>query len=165
MTYIITNGNNVLWHTDVKPEITALKKGQSIYESQVIPNTINTTMTMATDADEDGVVGTEEVEINNGFEVDLSTAKNITAEYVINDLVEKSTITLSNGVVLSANEKAQERMARAVLALPDDTTTIKWVAADGTVAMLTKPDLQEALLLAGTETSSIWDLHLADTTF
>jgi len=66
------------------------------------------------------------------------------------------TVELSNGAVLNGDETSQSRISRAVLGLPDDTTEIAWIDASGEAVMLTKPDLQEALTLAGTKQTEIF---------
>jgi len=66
------------------------------------------------------------------------------------------TVELSNGAVLNGDETSQSRISRAVLGLPDDTTEIAWIDASGEAVMLTKPDLQEALTLAGTKQTEVF---------
>lgn len=62
-----------------------------------------------------------------------------------------------NGVVYQGDEESQTRMARAIVALPDDTTTINWIAKDNTVNALTRVDLKLILLDAGNQQSAIWN--------
>ncbi|WP_345993772.1 DUF4376 domain-containing protein [Sulfurimonas sp. HSL-1716] len=62
-----------------------------------------------------------------------------------------------NGVVYQGDETSQDRMSRAINALPDTTTTVPWVAKDNSVKNLTKTDLQAILLDAGTQQSQIWN--------
>jgi len=61
------------------------------------------------------------------------------------------------GVVYQGNEISQNRMTKAITALPDNTTTVPWTAKDNTVHNLTKVDLQAILLDAGTQQSVLWN--------
>lgn len=62
-----------------------------------------------------------------------------------------------NGVVYQGDEVSQTRMSRAIAALPDDVTTIDWVAKDNSVQQWNKGDLQAILLDAGMQQSAIWN--------
>jgi len=66
------------------------------------------------------------------------------------------TVELSNGAILNGDETSQSRISRAVLGLPDNETEIPWIDASGEAVMLTKPDLQEALTLAGAKQTEIF---------
>jgi len=61
-----------------------------------------------------------------------------------------------NGSSFQGNEKSQDRMSRAINALPDDETTVNWVTSDNSVEQLTKLDLQAILALSGAEQSRLW---------
>lgn len=61
-----------------------------------------------------------------------------------------------NGILYQGDEKSQDRMSRAINGLPDDTTTIPWIAKDNSEHLLTRVDLQTILGLAGAEQSRIW---------
>lgn len=63
-----------------------------------------------------------------------------------------------NAVVYQGDEESQTRMARAIVALPDDVTTIDWVAKDNSVNALTKLDLQAILIDAGNQQSALWSV-------
>jgi len=65
-------------------------------------------------------------------------------------------ITLSSGEVLNGDETSQSRIGRAILGLPDDTTEISWIGANGDVYQMIKPKFQEALTLAGQSQTEIW---------
>jgi hypothetical protein len=87
-------------------------------------------------------------------EVAMSEAKTDRAEAVSRITVEV------DGMVFDGDEKAQDRMARAITMfqasnLPDDYTTA-WVLADNTVAQVTVNQLAQALLLAGQKQSELW---------
>lgn len=87
-------------------------------------------------------------------EVAMSEAKTDRAEAVARITVEV------DGMVFDGDEKAQDRMARAITMfqasnLPDDYTTA-WVLADNTVAQVTVNQLAQALLLAGQKQSALW---------
>ena len=62
-----------------------------------------------------------------------------------------------NNIVYQGDEISQTRMARAIMALPDDTTTINWVAKDNSVQKLTRVDLKAILLDAGSQQTQIWN--------
>ena len=61
------------------------------------------------------------------------------------------------GVVYQGDETSQNRMTKAITALPDNTTTVPWTAKDNTIQNLTKIDLQAILLDAGTQQSVLWN--------
>ena len=87
-------------------------------------------------------------------EVAMSEAKTDRAEAVARITVEV------DGMVFDGDEKAQDRMARAITMfqasnLPDDYTTA-WVLADNTVAQVTVNQLAQALLLAGQKQTELW---------
>ena len=65
-----------------------------------------------------------------------------------------------DGMVFDGDEKAQDRMARAITMfqannLPADYQT-DWVLADNTIAKVTVTQLSQALLLAGKEQTALW---------
>lgn len=62
-----------------------------------------------------------------------------------------------DGVVFQGDEISQNRMSNAINGLPDESTTIDWVAKDNTVHQLNKANLKRLLFLAGTEQSEIWN--------
>jgi hypothetical protein len=66
---------------------------------------------------------------------------------------------LYNGVIYQGDEVSQGRMSVAINGLPDDTTTIPWVAKDNTVTPLNRLQLKEILLDAGTQQSLVWNLN------
>lgn len=70
--------------------------------------------------------------------------------------VENIQVTTTAGNTFDGDEVAQGRMARAILSLPDDTTTISWKRSDNTFADITKLELAEALALAGAEQAALW---------
>ena len=59
-----------------------------------------------------------------------------------------------NGNIYQGDEKSQDRMSRAVNALTDGS--MPWTTATNAIVDLTKVDLKNILLLAGTEQSRIW---------
>jgi len=70
--------------------------------------------------------------------------------------VDAITVTTASGKEFDGNEDAQNRMARAVLGLPDGEV-IQWVLADNTVSTaVTKEELLEALRLAGVAQTALW---------
>lgn len=62
-----------------------------------------------------------------------------------------------NGVVYQGDEDSQTRLARAIVALPDDKTTTLWIAKDNSEHYLTRPELQAILQAAGRRQSEIWN--------
>jgi len=62
-----------------------------------------------------------------------------------------------NNVVYQGDETSQTRITKAITALPDDDTTIDWIAKDNSVQSLTRVDLKAILLYAGTQQSKIWN--------
>ena len=59
-------------------------------------------------------------------------------------------------IIYQGDEVSQGRMSRAILALPDDTTTTLWIAKDNTPVQLTKVDLSSILRLAGEAQTALW---------
>jgi hypothetical protein len=60
------------------------------------------------------------------------------------------------GTIYQGDEVSQGRMSRAILALPDDTTTTLWIAKDNTPMQLTKVDLSSILRLSGEAQTALW---------
>ena len=56
-------------------------------------------------------------------------------------------VTLTNGIELDGDELSQNRLARALLVIEDDST-ISWIALDNTVVQLNKDAIKEAIKLA-----------------
>lgn len=71
------------------------------------------------------------------------------------DEVNKLVVTTSTGKTFDGDEVAQNRMARAVVAMEAGEET-QWILADNTVVMVTREELREALRLAGSEQTPIW---------
>lgn len=63
-----------------------------------------------------------------------------------------------NGVDYQGDEVSQGRLGRAILALPDDTTTLSWVSLDNTEHGLTRLDMKAMLLDAGMQQAAIWSV-------
>ena len=61
------------------------------------------------------------------------------------------------GVIYQGDEESQTRLARAIVALPDDKATTLWIAKDNSEHYLTRPELQEILQAAGRRQSEIWN--------
>lgn len=64
----------------------------------------------------------------------------------------------SQGRAFDGDEVSQGRMARAVIALMDQPpgTTVRWVLADNSAAMVGVAELKEALTLAGLRQTELW---------
>lgn len=80
----------------------------------------------------------------------LLMAKSERADYVSKIVVEV------DGMMFDGDETSQDRMARSVVALNDDTETVQWVLADNTIAQVTRVQLKQALRLAGEAQTAIW---------
>lgn len=61
-----------------------------------------------------------------------------------------------DGTIYQGDEVSQGRMCRAILALPDDTTTTLWIAKDNTPTQLNRLDLASILRLAGEAHTALW---------
>lgn len=61
-----------------------------------------------------------------------------------------------DGMVFDGNEKAQERMARAVLMADSLDEQTEWVLADSTVAIVTAAQLRQACRKAGKDQTVLW---------
>lgn len=81
---------------------------------------------------------------------EMIKAKSERADYVSKIVVEV------DGMKFDGDETSQDRMARSVVALNDDTETVQWVLADNTIAQVTRVQLKQALRLAGEAQTSIW---------
>lgn len=74
-------------------------------------------------------------------------------------LVDEIVVTISTNKTFDGDEVSQNRMVRAIIALEDlGNTTIKWTLADNTTVQVTRAELKEALLLAGTAQSELWEI-------
>lgn len=94
---------------------------------------------------------------------DFRTAEEILAEAITAWKIDRAMAVEAievthNTVVYQGDEESQTRMARAIVALPDDVTTVDWVAKDNSVNALTRLDLQAILLDAGNQQSAIWNV-------
>lgn len=61
-----------------------------------------------------------------------------------------------DGLLFDGDEKSQQRMNVAINAAIDDVETVKWALADNTIADVTRPQLKQALRLAGKAMEAIW---------
>ena len=61
-----------------------------------------------------------------------------------------------DGMVFDGDEKAQERMARAVLMAESPEETTEWVLADSSVAVVTAEQLRRACRAAGKAQGALW---------
>ena len=80
----------------------------------------------------------------------LERAKAIRAAAVASITVEV------DGMTFDGDEKAQERMARAVLLAESPEESIEWVLANNTVAMVTAEQLRRACRAAGKAMGELW---------
>ena len=65
------------------------------------------------------------------------------------------TVTV-DGMVFDGDEKAQERMARAVLMAESPEESMEWVLADSSVAVVTADQLRRACRAAGKAMGALW---------
>ncbi|MBR5184887.1 MAG: DUF4376 domain-containing protein [Akkermansia sp.] len=65
------------------------------------------------------------------------------------------TVTV-DGMVFDGDEKAQERMARAVLMAESPEEQTEWVLHDNTVALVTADQLKRACRAAGKAQTALW---------
>jgi hypothetical protein len=72
------------------------------------------------------------------------------------DAVDAILVTY-NGKEYQGDETSQGRMSRAINGLPDDNTTVVWVALDNSENLLTKVDLQVVLANAGMQQAMLWN--------
>ena len=71
------------------------------------------------------------------------------------EAVEALTVEV-DGLVFDANEKAQERMARAVLMAESPEEQTEWVLHDDCVALVSAEQLRRACRAAGREQGALW---------
>mgnify|MGYP001330002703 CR=1 FL=1 len=104
------------------------------------------------------------LELENPYKEDGSfreLTKEELAPYVLKSWKKDRQIKLDNlevsysDVVYQADETSQDRMARAILNILDGES-IKWVAKDNSVQILTKEDLKQIARLAGQAQTEIW---------
>ena len=78
---------------------------------------------------------------------------------VRNKRVAEIVVTTSTGKVFDGDETSQARMTRTVLAMAEfNSQTTAWRMADNTDAVVTRAELAEALLLAGTAQTKLWSV-------
>ena len=68
-----------------------------------------------------------------------------------------------DGMVFDGDEKAQERMARAVTLADSPEETTEWVLHDNTIAIVTAEQLRRACKLAGKAQTVLWTKPYTDT--
>lgn len=68
-----------------------------------------------------------------------------------------------DGMIFDGDEKAQERMARAVTLADSPEETTEWVLHDNTVAIVTAEQLRKACKLAGKAQTVLWTKPYTDT--
>lgn len=73
------------------------------------------------------------------------------------ELVEKIVVMTTSGKTFDGDETSQTRMARAILAMSEaNVPSMLWRMADNSDAVVTRAELSEALLLAGTAQTALW---------
>ena len=61
-----------------------------------------------------------------------------------------------DGMIFDGDEKAQERMARAVLMAESPDEQMEWVLADSSTAMVSAAQLRQACRAAGRAQGALW---------
>lgn len=74
-------------------------------------------------------------------------------------LVSEIVVTTSSGKMFDGDEDSQNRMARAIVALPENGGTIQWTLADNSIVEVTSGELREALILAGARQTQLWRIE------
>jgi len=69
--------------------------------------------------------------------------------------VSSITVTTTSGNTFDGDEVSQARMARAIVAMPEEGV-VRWVLADNTSIHASAMELKEALRLAGAAQASMW---------
>lgn len=92
----------------------------------------------------------------------------IKAEVLASAKAERATAVASitvevDGMVFDGDEKAQERMARAVTLADSPEETTEWVLHDNTIAIVTAEQLRKACKLAGKAQTALWTKPYTDT--
>ena len=64
-----------------------------------------------------------------------------------------------NGKTYQADELSQDRMARYIVALTDDTTQVTWLDKSNVKVGLTRVDLKAILLLCVDKQNGVWNLN------
>lgn len=90
-------------------------------------------------------------------EEQLAVAKSERAKAVASITVEV------DGMIFDGDEKAQERMARAVTLADSPEEVTEWVLHDNTIAVVTAEQLRKACKLAGKAQTALWTKPYTDT--
>lgn len=102
----------------------------------------------------------EAVAIPEPTEKELSAQALAQAKSERASAVSKITVEV-DGMVFDGDEKAQQRVARSIIALDDDET-MPWVLYDNSVVQVTKAQLKQVLRLAGQKQSELWIVPYLD---
>lgn len=90
------------------------------------------------------------------FEKDKHEQEQARATFKVERAQAVDALTIETALgVFDADERSQDRMARAVVAM-GGTDTIEWVLNNNTVVTVTAEQLKEALQLAGAAQSALW---------
>lgn len=108
--------------------------------------------------------GAQMVDCGNYYEVQAipaPTAEELAAAELEQAKAERAAAVASltvevDGIVFDGDEKAQERMARAVLMAESPEEQTEWVLADNTVALVTADQLRRACRAAGQAQTALW---------
>lgn len=98
-------------------------------------------------------------------EIDARTREDLRARWKAQRqaLVDSIVVVTTTGKSFDGDERSQERMTRAIVALQaaGQEDFGPWVLADNSVANVTLSELIEALRLAGSEQAAIWTQQVA----
>lgn len=104
---------------------------------------------------QDGVRRFQIVGIPEPTKEELAAAVLAQAKAERSEAVSKITVEVDS-MTFDGDEKAQERMARAVLMAESPEEQTAWVLADNTVAMVTADQLRRACRAAGQAQTALW---------
>lgn len=94
---------------------------------------------------------------------DFSDAEKLSKAKTIRTAAVAAIAVEVDGMVFDGDEKAQERMARAVTLADSPEETTEWVLHDNTIAIVTAEQLRKACKLAGKAQTALWTKPYTDT--
>lgn len=156
--FIKIKNNKIIETTDSLPYI--VEDDISIYE---VPYVHRETKIEETESeiDTDSVFSDEdmkrtEINIIEGDYIipDLTKLKDLSINIRRQNEIDNLVVTLNNGMELDADEISQTRLSRALGVIGEGETN--WVDTKGSLVLLNKELMTEAIIKAGEEQTSIW---------
>tara|TARA_R110000822_G_scaffold223908_1_gene357032 strand:+ start:2502 stop:2969 length:468 start_codon:yes stop_codon:yes gene_type:complete len=95
--------------------------------------------------------------INGNFEPSLAHER-FNLKEKREDIVSQLSITTAAGNIYDVDENSQNRIARTLMCMTDDTDTVDWVMANNSTITITKVELQEAFNTAIAKLKTVWIL-------